>query len=270
MRGLNTQSWGYFLTALGFFTFFPFKTAAGQAAAPGGRVLPAIPSRQVQTYSSRTTTKYLNDENHTVEITLVFLKGEKEQWNKIVAYPITKTLIDKETGRVFCEIDYPLTGEIKAYTVSGVKILDLKGRLLAVSMGGRFMAYRPPEREAGLGGGTVFVVEAGRSSVLKFKVGKDFAVKAVTGDGKHLLVGTEESSPSRADYSLVDGEGKKIWEIKGLGQFHSLESHGQRVLFSRSREKTVDYYDMETGKLLNVMPLWKFTALHNPPPQKTP
>jgi hypothetical protein len=217
-------------------------------------------------YDIQLRTEYPADTSRSVQRTLIFTKGGKELWQVRAKVPFGKTVLVNETGRCFCELDYPGATEIRVYASDGKKIMSQNGKLLVVSADGNFMACQSQETASSVDPSAVQVINPVTHGAFHFRVDPNFKVKAVAGDGKALLIGRDESNPAGVEYRLVDGRGKMLWGIKGRGLFFGLEKGGKWALFYRSKQKAMEFIDFQTGKWLDEMPRWKFDALHNPPP----
>jgi len=230
------------------------------------RVLAASPSNPGGNYSIQIQTEYPADGHRKPKHTLLLQKGWRDLWKIRSEAPFEKAVVSNETGRCFCEVVYPGRTEIWVFDRSGKKIMVQRGKLLAISAGGRSMAYLPSGTGSGSGGLAIQVVSPDNGRRTKFKLVENFTLKVVSDDGKTMLVGKDEFNQAGVEYRLIDERGAVVWGKKGRGFFLCLEHHGQWVSFARLKEKKVEICDFKTGRVLDEMPRWKYDAIHRPPP----
>lgn len=245
---------------------FPFRGLAGPIPPSPVGSPTACPFNPVGAYSVQIQTEYPPDSRRKPKRSVLLQKGWKTLWELRSETPFEKAIVSNETGRCFIEAAYPGRNEIWVFDRSGKKIMVQRGRLLAISARGRSMAYLPSGTGMGSGALTVQVVSPDNGQHSKFKLTEGFVLKALSDDGKTILVGKDELNLAGAEYRLVDEQGTVIWGKKGRGIYLCLEHDGQWVSFARLREKKVEICDFKTGRVLDEMPRWKYDAIHRPPP----
>ncbi len=248
---------------------FPFFIYGGPPpVSTPGPTSPAV-SRPAVSYNLQVNTQQLPDRNHPILSHLTFTGDGKPVWQIRENAPLGKTVLIHDTGRCFCEVDYPGAPEIRVYSKSGRRLWVQKGRLLAVSFDGNFMAFQNTETAEEGERVSVQTINPLDHRIYRFTIDHRFNVKAVALDGRALLIGGDENSSAGVMYGLVDEAGRVIWVQKGRGIFWGLKNHGKWVVFYRGKEKSVEFVDFKTGRWLDEMPRWKFDSLFNPPPKGT-
>ncbi|HEY5038856.1 MAG TPA: hypothetical protein VIJ93_07280 [bacterium] len=146
-------------------------------------------------------------------------------------------------------------------------MLDIQGRNLAVSSNGRFAAYECRENEdEAQDYKTIGIADIDLHEKKSLRIQEDCSTKAISNDGKYILFFVGAFDLSIGKFALVDIHGKKVWEKAGPYQFGSLENNKKRISLLNPKKKTVEYFDLETGKFLSKVPieLLKFINHNNP------
>ncbi len=243
---------------------FPFPV---NGSPPPDPTSPAVPQASVSYNIQVITTEHSPDQTHPIVSRLIFTENKRPVWQIREYASIAKTTLINDTGRCFCEVDYPGAPEVRVYSRDGRGLGDQKGRLLAVSFDGSFMACQNPEPTGEGGLVSVLTINPLDHRTYRFKINPRFNVKAVAQDGKALLVGSDENNAAGVMYSLVDEAGRTIWGRKGRGIFGGLKNHGKWAVFFKVKEKAVELVDFKTGRWLDEMPRWRFDSFFNPPPK---
>src|ERR1035441_8237128 len=92
--------------------FFPVSFQAPTAAAATGSPSRDLPPSK-NPYSLQVTTQYINDPAHAVKCTLSLQGDNRILWSHNLDYPVKDSVIVKDSGRLFLQLDHPPSGEIR-------------------------------------------------------------------------------------------------------------------------------------------------------------
>jgi len=220
------------------------------------------PNPTAEAYHVQVRTSFTDGEPQTA---IIFLKGEKVLGTNEIECGFERDSGggSKRSGRSFFIFRKKEEYKLFVFEKTGRKILETSGIHAVLSANGRFLIFEAYPQQTGANAQRIFVLhDFSFHSERKVPIESPGLPRAITDDGKQIVLWDSSPNSWQGRFFIMDEEGKTIWAKNGPYRLEGISSQGNRICFTNTKLMVTEICDLGSGQILLKIPFFKWKLLN--------